>query len=183
MIFAGTLLLPVLSLYLGTRASLFYENITYVGNMKQHHLLFIIWGTLNSLYYMGSYLFLIKQLPNISKHHSILCICMTILSILSFLCPYKLHSGDLLSQFHVYGSIIAGAGTLALLMHTTLYAQMFYPHYFSKIKNMLMMILIISSTLLLTLGDISTLMELVLLNGLNYIFAYIFFTSNKITSK
>lgn len=175
LIILGTIILPIFSFYLGSRASLLYENITYIGNMKTYHTPFIIWGILNSLYYMISYLIIISNFPNLKSKTKPICIILTIISILAFLSPYTLRSADFLSQFHVYGSMTSAIGTIMLIIYTIIYGQMYYPEHLTKMKNQLLALAIFCSMLLVTIGDISTLLELILLNGLNYIMAYLLY--------
>lgn len=168
----GGILLFILSIYMSLKASLLYENLTYVGTIKENHYLFILWGIALSIYYTIGYFLFVVINNCVNKKQILICISICILSILSFLSPYTLHSGDFFSQFHVYGSMLSCTFTFMLLIHTLLQIQFQDLDYFNKIKKIIVAVLCVSMIPLISIGDICTLSEIILLNGIIFIMNY-----------
>lgn len=167
--FANLLLLS-LSLFLATRDSLFFENLTHVGNQKEWRFLFLFWGILQSFYFFYLYLMSLKIESQHTLGKTILATIALCLNLAGLLLPYQNGSSDLFSQLHVYGCIIA------TILSWLLYLHLLYD--LSK-KNILafhhclqptLWIVCLFTFVILLFGDISSLAELILLNGLNYLF-------------
>lgn len=172
LVFSGLFILPLFSLNLSSKASLFYENLTYVGNLTNNRHLFIIWGILQSVFYFASFYTLYHKLNLQKKHLISLSACLMSISIIAFLLPYSNHGGDILSQLHVYGSMFSCIGTYGMIVYVLTEQANYDFHYFISCRNLLFIILSIFAFCILLLGDISTLSELFLLDGLNLIFIY-----------
>ncbi|NBK96446.1 MAG: hypothetical protein EOM50_00230 [Erysipelotrichia bacterium] len=169
---SGLFLLPLFSLYLASQASLFYENLTYVGNLAMNRSLFIIWGILQSLYYFICFYYFTIKTTLLHKNFLYISGFCTLLSIIAFLLPYQNHSADIVSQLHVYGSMLSCIITYIIILYiikkTADYDYVFFQHS----KNIVFLILTMFAFCIILLGDISTLSELILLDGLNLIFLY-----------
>lgn len=165
--------LPMLSFYLASKASLFYENLTYVGNLASNRTLFIIWGILQSLFYGASYFYIIQKFNTQNKRLRLLCIFITSMSIIAFLLPYQNHSADILSQLHVYGSMLSCIFSFVLLIQQIIAFATHDLYLFTQAKKGLFMVVSSFAFLILLFGDISSMSELFLLNGLNYLFLYL----------
>ncbi len=167
------LLLPALSFYLASKASLFYENLTYVGNLASNRSLFMVWGILQSLCYFIAYLYVTDKFHTRKKSSDILCAMITLISIIAFVLPYQNHSGDIVSQLHVYGSMSSCIFTFVLVMRQIVLFASIDLYLYEKAKTYFLLILSLFAFLIILFGDISTLSELVLLNGLNFLFVYL----------
>lgn len=169
----GGVFLPLFSLYLSSKASMFYENLTYVGNLESNRYLFMIWGIVQSLYYLLSYYISATTLHVYNRKLFIVSIIITVISIVAFLLPYQNHSGDIISQLHVYGSMLSCIATFILII--IMLSTLSYYDYviFEKAKKLILLILSGFAFCILLFGDISTLSELILLNGLNYFFIFL----------
>lgn len=165
-------MLGVLSLYLACQSNLFYENLTFVGNKQELRMLFMIWGISLSILYGYAFQLLLK-LCHINKQFllSFAWLCCGV-SIVAFLLPYENHSGDILSQLHVYGSMISCIITYLLLLYVIHQLLLIYPQQSMRIQKVAYSILMVSVSSILLIGDISSFAELLLLNGLSFIFMY-----------
>lgn len=172
LIISGLIILPLLSFYLSSKASLFYENLTYVGNLSSNRTLFILWGIIQSFFYFICFYRLYHKLQMKQKWLISLSLLLTIISIIAFLVPFTNHSGDILSQFHIYGSMFSCLWTYLIIVYTLNDCAKYDFHYFIKCRNLLFLIVSIFAFCIILLGDISTISELVLLDGLNILFIY-----------
>lgn len=172
LIICGLLFLPLLSFYLSSKASLFYENLTYVGNLPSNRSLFILWGIMQSCFYFICFYRLYHKLQMKQKWLISSSLLLTIISIIAFLVPFTNHSGDILSQFHIYGSMFSCLGTYLIIVYTLNDRANDDFDYFIKCRNLLFLIISIFAFCIILLGDISTISELVLLDGLNILFIY-----------
>lgn len=166
----GIIILPLFSLYLSSKASLFYENLTYVGNLSINRNLFIIWGILQSLFYFISFCYLYQKLNMQKKWMLSVCTLITLLSIIAFLLPYTNHSGNIISQLHVYGSMCSCIATyviIIIIINDCIYINF---NYYIHSRKLLFLVLTTFTFCIILFGDISTLSELVLLDGLNILF-------------
>lgn len=171
-IIIGVIILPLCSLYLSSKASLFYENLTYVGNLPSNRGLFIIWGIIQSSFYFICFYKLYHKLQMKEKWQIVVSLVLTIISIIAFLLPFTNHSGDIFSQLHIYGSMFSCLGTYLIMIYILNDCAKYNLYYFIKCRNLLFLIVSIFAFCILLLGDISTISELVLLNGLNIQFVY-----------
>lgn len=162
-------MLASLSLYLATRSSLFYENLTYIGNLETYRPIFIVWGVSQSLFYGFLYYQIIKKWNLNYPLANGLTFLAIIMNILSFLLPYQNHSGDLLSQAHVYMSIGSSVLTLFIILWLTQRMQILEFNIFLRIKNFLFKFVILIGFLAMLLGDFTSIMELVFTNGISYL--------------
>lgn len=161
--------LALLSLFLATRSSLFYENLTYIGNIPTYRPLFLLWGISQSLFYGFLYYqimqkWLIKN--NLVTFFTVLAILM---NILSFLLPYQNHSGDLLSQIHVYMSIGSSIITCLILLWLIQKMQTYDFTIFIHARSILLRLITIIGFLAMLLGDFTSIMELVFTNGISFL--------------
>lgn len=179
LLISGIILLPLFSLYLSCKTSLFYENLTYVGNLAINRKLFILWGILQSLFYFISFWYLYHKLHLQKKWMLPLSGTITILSIIAFLLPYTNHSGDLFSQLHVYGSIGSCIATYWIIIKTIYDCIFYHFDYYVICRKLLFLILSAFGFSIILLGDISTLSELILLDGLNVIFIFMILRINE----
>lgn len=175
----GVLILPLFSLYLSSKASLFYENLTYVGNLPKNRIIFIIWGICQSLYYFCCFHLLYKKMHIQKRREYILSLLFTFISIIAFLVPYTNHSSDLCSQLHVYGSMLSCIATYLILIGVINDSASYDFAYFDHCRKLLAAILSAFAFCILLFGDISTLSELILLDGLNILFVYMLLKANE----
>lgn len=168
----GGILLFFLSIFMAFQASILYENLTYVGTIKNNHTFFVVWGILLSLYYTYGYYLFMKINTVFNKKYFYICIGICILSILSFLSPYTLHSGDFLSQFHVFGSMSSCTLSFILFGYTLIQIQFQDMNYYIKIEKSIFTVLFMALIPLIVVGDICTLSEIIILNGLIFIMNY-----------
>lgn len=172
-------LLCTVSILLASQANLFYENLTYIGNLANTRLYFMLWGIALSLFYAYSYYTLYNVIPY-AKHkyvpYSILC---CVVSIIAFVLPYQNHSGDLLSQLHVYGSMASCIATYIIVAFTLFDASLVERKQTHRIQTLFYAILFISVASILFIGDISSFGELLLLNGLSLVFVYAIYQYKK----
>ena len=98
------ILLGIGSFYLASRTSLLYSNMTYVGNLIEYRILFIVWGIAQSSFFAFMAYFISKKyLQNKSLYITQGMILIdTIGNILSYLFPYTPPGGNLYSQLHSY---------------------------------------------------------------------------------
>lgn len=162
-------MIMALSFYLATRSSLFYENLTYVGNMNEHRLLFLIWGISQSLYYAFLYMQIIQKKEIKNTVMNIAVACASILNIISFLLPYQNHSGDLLSQIHVYTSIGSSVLTCIILLWLLQSMQTINFNTFLIVRNHFMVLVSIVVFMAFLFGDFTSIMELFFTNGISYL--------------
>lgn len=169
-------ILDLCCIYLATRESLFYRNMTNVGNTPQYRWLFVIWGILQSFFfaYMA---FQICRKYQTKKSIYAFVICDTILNIVAYLLPYKYPGGDLISEMHVLSSFYSSI--FAVLILVLILKELFYKHYdlFNTCKNILTIFTSIIIFLAMALGDFTGIMEIVFLNGMYFILYTMLFTN------
>ncbi|MDF9823789.1 hypothetical protein M2475_000194 [Breznakia sp. PF5-3] len=155
------IILPIFSILLGVQESIFYENLTYIGNQPQYRLLFQIWGITISLDYFFSFYYLTKKTKVYGKRLLPIAAVLSFISILSFFIPYNAHQ-PLLSNLHVYTSLSSSLLTICLIFYYVHLFQFDEPAYYQKCFRCIIAFMIICVTLLLILGDISGILELVM---------------------
>lgn len=154
------ILIPIFSIILGLQKSIFYENLTYIGNQKEFRLYFQLWGVILSLDYFISFYYLTKK-TNVTKPHFVLFAgVLTFLSITSFFLPYQPTQYPQLSNLHVYTSLASSVFTIVLLTYYVHLFQFVDVEYYQRCSKIIHSYLIISAILLLGLGDISGILEL-----------------------
>lgn len=166
----GIIILPILSIYLGTRASILYENLTYIGNTLQYRFLFLVWGITLSLFYCFSYFKVVKLYELKQPTYNYLCIIATCLNIIAMLMPFKNHSGDIFSQLHIYTSFMATLLTCLLIYKIVSKLQKTDFLIFLFIRNSILSLISLSTMCILLLGDFSTLLEIIFTNGISFLF-------------
>ena len=173
LIFMGSILLPFLCFYLAFQESLFYENFTYVGNQAEFRSLFILWGCLQACFFFVSYLLILINYNIYSKKYIFFCGVVSFIHISATLSPFTNHSNDFLSTYHVIGSMLACILTYVLVMA---WCKRISDSEFllsNQVRILLYYILSAFTFTIFILGDISSLSELILVNGLNFVFIYI----------
>lgn len=170
-IIGSMLFLGCISLYIATRASLFYRNMTFVGNMPAYRLLFITWGIMQSIFFTSmAFMICDRYFVNTEKQNvKIFILVDTALNIIAYLLPYKHPGGDLLSQLHVYLSFISSALAVCILLYILKRLAFIHPGNFIVCRNQIFTLLMIISFLAMLLGDFTGIMEIVYLNGISII--------------
>lgn len=158
----AVIVIPVTSLILGLQESVLYENLTYIGNQPQYRLLFQIWGVLVSVDYLVSFYYLTRKTGVYGKRLIPLACVLTIMSISSFFIPYNTEIYPMLSNLHVYASLLSSVFTIFLIIYYVYLFQFIQPVYFEKCFRFMISFIIIAVTLLFVLGDISGILELVM---------------------
>lgn len=176
LILAMICILDVCCLFLATRASLFYRNMTFVGNTPQYRWLFVIWGILQSFFFAFMAFRICKKYQT-KKYIYTLTISDTILNIIAYLLPYKHPGGDFISEMHVFLSFITSIFAAIILL--LILKEIFYKNYdvFTTCKNILTIFTSIIIFLAMALGDFSGIMEIVFLNGM-YLILYTMLFAN-----
>lgn len=163
------ILLASISLYLATRSSLFFENLTYIGNLSQYRPLFLVWGISQSLFYGFLYYQIIKKWHIKNQFISTLTILAIVANIISFILPYQNHSGDLLSQIHVYMSIGSSVLTCFIILWLIQRMQQIDFNLFLEARNKMMIMITLVGFMAILLGDFTSIMELIFTNGISYL--------------
>ena len=170
-IISAILLLGVTSLFLATRSSLFYRNMTYVGNMAEYRILFILWGIVQSIFFTCMAYFIISRYAQgkTCKRLWSFTFLDFLLNVIAYLLPYQHPGGDFISQMHVFLSFNSSA--LAILILLYIMKLIFTQNYtvFIKVKNQMSILLILIFFLAMLLGDFTGIMEIVFLNGISII--------------
>lgn len=170
-IILAIILLGFASLFLATRSSLFYRNMTYVGNMSEYRILFILWGIAQSTFFTCMASFIISRYAQ-NKDYKLLCILTLsdfVCNVIAYLLPYKHPGGDFISQMHVFLSF--NSSVLAVIILLYMMKLLFSQNYtaFIKVKKQMSLLLTIIFFLAMLLGDFTGIMEIVFLNGISII--------------
>lgn len=166
------IILPFLSFSLASHSSLFYENLTYIGNKPEHRLLFQIWGVAQSLLFYFYFIYWQTLTKTINRNRHTIAQIITLVNISSFFIPYS-KSDPILSNLHVYTSLLPSVFTIVIVMYCLKDFQFANPIYFSKNTKLLSLFITLLFLSLFLFGDISTISELLLTNFLNFIFYHL----------
>ncbi len=108
-------ILPALGIYLSSFANIFYENISYIGNIIGHQYLMYLWGCLSISYFYFMNYSLLKKIQVLPVQWNYLLFSSCILMIISILLPYHPELYPFLSQCHIYTAFI---GTIPFIFIT-----------------------------------------------------------------
>ena len=110
------IIIPILTIFVTTRSSFLYENVTYIANHTQHRFLVCILAILLSYHYFSSFKIIFKQTHFKNTLTSKLLLLTTLSITIAFLIPYNPSLYPLFSKLHVLFSL-GGAIVFILLLN------------------------------------------------------------------
>lgn len=154
---SGLFVVPALTLYLSTLASITLENFTYLANQPSSKLVFISWAIISIITHLGLLLNLYTNLK--IKQKSLLYLTFITLFI-STIIPYP--KGDsLLGFLHVASGYLAFILYNYALLQLYIHAQTIYSKLYTTILNIYLIMFGVCFCIFMYYGSINGLCEVI----------------------
>lgn len=154
------IIIPILTIFVTTRSSLLYENVTYIANHSQYRFLVCILAILLSYHYFSSFKIIFKQTHFKNTLTSKLLLLSTLSITIAFLIPYNPALYPLLSKLHVLFSL---GGAIVFILLLNIYFWFIQTHHiklYQKTFNVYLSLITGCISIFVWFGSVNSLLEL-----------------------
>ena len=152
---------PIYTFWFANHASIFDENLSYVGNLDHLHWAFILWGLLTVLALaLGLRTCIDHSL--FKKRNRMLVMLAACLLMLAVTLPYRPLDLPLLSLIHILLSFAAPLSLLAAVFMIFMDLRMLYPSLMVPYLSVFLLICVIALGIYFKYASVNTLVEIFL---------------------
>lgn len=176
--FLNNIFLPIFTLFVCSRESLLYENVTYIANHTKYRYLVCLLAMMLSIHYFVNFKEIFRKTNFDQKYIKNLLLFSCLLITITFFIPYNTSIYPILSKFHVL-TALGGSILFILLLNVYMWFlqssniglyQIVFPIYLGLITGCI--------SIFVWFGSVNSLVELFFILMINYLI-YIFDKNTK----